>query len=406
MSVSQAAMRYFEQAEAALKKGDRATAKEKLAAGIKLEPQHANAMTNLAGVYMMEGDFKNASMWLDRALKIDPTNAIGLNSRALCYLKTGDAERAVELFIKAAEADPTNPTPIANLGDAAKLVGDLKNAVKYYELALNVKPDLERALVALAEIHADAGDGDKAMTYAMSAVKAAPQSWEARGALGKAYAAKRDWFKAIDSLYPASRAMPKNIAIAYALGVSLMNTRQWRPAIETFLGAIEQAGGEGDPRLHLQLGVCYYMLGQGDVESFVLARNEFQHTLERNPTPVDRASALYHLALILDDEKKYDQAIEGYRKVLAIDAGHTGANNNVGLLLMRRAEHAKAIPFFQAALKTSPGFPATQLNLGTCYLMTGRKKEGRAVLEKLVRTLPDKDPFKEQAKQLLAGKGR
>lgn len=405
MSVSDAAMRYFNEAEAALRKGDLATAKAKMAAGIKLEPQHANAMANLGNIYMMEGDFRTAALWLDRALKIDPKNAIGLNSRALCHLKTNEIEKAVELFLRSAEADPSNPTPITNLGDAAKLVGDLANAKKYYELALDAKADHERALVALAEIHADAGEGKKAFAYAQTAVKAHPQSWAARGALGKAYAANREWYKAIDSLYPASRAMPKNVAIAYALGVSLMNTRQFGPAIETFLGALEQVEGEGDPKLHLQLGVSYYMLG--DPQHLPLAKTEFEHTLERNPAPADKASALYHLALMLDDAEKFPEALEGYRKVIAIDPVHTGANNNVGLILMKRGEHGKAIPFFQSSLKGSPGFPPAQFNLGVCLLQTGREKDGRAELEKLVKALPEEDPFREQATQILAtGKPR
>ena len=124
MAVSEAALTYFNQAERAIQKGDLATAKEKIMAGLKLEPDHANAMTNLANVYLLENNFKDATAWYDKALKIDPTNAVGLNGRAVCYMKAGDVEKAVDHWVKAAQADPTNPTPFVNLGDAAKLVGN------------------------------------------------------------------------------------------------------------------------------------------------------------------------------------------------------------------------------------------------------------------------------------------
>lgn len=402
MAVSDAALTYFSQAEKAIERGDLATAKEKIQAGLRIEPDHANAMVNLGNVYLLENDFKRAAGWYEKSVKIDPTNASALNGRAVCYMNAGDVPKAVEHWLRATEADPRNPTPIVNLGDAAKLVGDYASAKRYYLLSLDVDPTLERSTLQLAEIAADEGDGDKAIAYAMTVVKRNQASWPARAALGKGYAAKKDWYKAIDSLDPAAKAMPRNVSVLYALGVALMNTGQWAPAAESFLDALEVEKGAGDPKLHLQLGVCYYMVGRPD--TLELARTEFLHTLERTPSTPEKVDALYHLALLLDDAGTQAEAVAAYRRVLAIDPGHVASNNNLGLLAMKREKFGDAIPYFQRALTSQPDFAASQLNLGYCLIRSGKKTEGESQLQKLVARLPEGNPLREEARAVLAGK--
>ncbi|HUR27945.1 MAG TPA: tetratricopeptide repeat protein [Planctomycetota bacterium] len=188
----------------------------------------------------------------------------------------------------------------------------------------------------------------------------------------------------------------------FALGVSLMNTRQLAPAMDAFVAALETEDGERDPKIHLQLGICYYLARRPDM--LALARSEFEHTLERKPALPEKIAATYHLALLLDDAGKTADAAAGYRRVLALDGGHVGASHNLGQLSMEKLAFAEAIPFFEQALARQPDFPPSQLNLGICLLRLGKKTEGESMLRKLAGRLPDGDPIKDQANAVLAGK--
>lgn len=397
-AMAQSGQPYFDEAAKALERNNITAAKEKLLQGLKVEPDHANAMVNLANIYLIEKNHPEATKWFDRALKLDPTNAIGLNGRGLLYLQAGNLDKAVDAFVAATKSDPTNPTPVLNLGDLAIRAGDSINAIRYYDLVLQIDPDNERANAMMGELHAVAGLGDKAIAYAQRALAKNPKNYVAMSAMGKGHGAKGEWLRAVDYLYDAAKGMPGDATAQYALGIALLNTRQYRPAAESFLAALDI--DDTDPKIHLQLGIAYYMTKDKQLVSW--AQKEFNHVFERKPSPEDRASAYYHLALIEDDAGNSAKAIEIYGNALKHNARHVGAANNAGLLLAASGKFTEAIPYYQRSLKANPSFTAARFNLGYAYLQLGNKKEARAELLKLM-TLPDDDPFKMQAKQLLNG---
>jgi Flp pilus assembly protein TadD len=60
-------------------------------------------------------------------------------------------------------------------------------------------------------------------------------------------------------------------------------------------------------------------------------------------------------------------AAENFRRALVIDPHSLAALNNLGIVLARQGEPAKAIPLYQQALKLRPGDSATKRNLAVAY---------------------------------------
>jgi tetratricopeptide (TPR) repeat protein len=323
-----------------------------------------------------------------------------LNGRAILYLQEGNLDKAVDLFVAATKADPSNPTPVVNLGDASVALGDAVNAIRYYDMALQIDPNNDHAAIQLAELHAAAGPqfADKAISYVDPILKREPKNYAAMAAMGRALGAKGQWLRAIDYLYDAAQGMPKDVPVRYSLGMALLNTAQYNAAADVFLDALDL--NDSDPRLHLQLGIAYYMGKNPDLRPY--ASKEFQHCLDRNPAAGDKAIAYYHMALVQDDAGKLDDALKLYGNALKYDPKHVGALNNTGLILAQQGKFTDAIPYYQRALKVDPNFVPAQFNLGFAFLRTGKKQDAKTTWDKLM-TLPDSDPFKTQAKQLLQG---
>jgi tetratricopeptide (TPR) repeat protein len=65
------------------------------------------------------------------------------------------------------------------------------------------------------------------------------------------------------------------------------------------------------------------------------------------------------------DPARWEEAIEAYRRVVALDPGYAAAWNNLGLLLHRLGKYAEARGSYEAALKQDPGCAEAAYNLGS-----------------------------------------
>lgn len=397
--MAQSAKPYFEEADKAIARKDFPTAKEKLLQGIDLEPTNVKAAANLGALYSYEKDWNNARKWYDTALRLDPKNYQALNGRAGIYLKDGDFERGVDAYVAAAKADPNNPEPVLNLGELSYSLGDGVNAIRYFDMALKIDPTNAHAAARMAELNTMAGFPDKGAAIAESALERNPKDVDLMFAAGKAYSAKGRYLRAVDLLYDAAQLRPDDAELKYNLAFNLQSSQQLEAAADAYLEALKI--DDTQARYHLQLGVTYYQMKKPKLVP--LAEAEFQHAMVRNPTPSEKALASFNLAVIADDAGKPDDAMELYKAALAANPQMVEAANNVGLLYAKQSRWQESIPWYQKVLKIQPDYSPARLNLGFALIKMGDAKAGRAELQKLA-TLPDGDPVKAQAKQILTGK--
>jgi FimV-like protein len=63
--------------------------------------------------------------------------------------------------------------------------------------------------------------------------------------------------------------------------------------------------------------------------------------------------------------------------------------NNLGVLYVREQEYAKAEEQFESCIRVNPKFDQAYLNLARLYVMQNDKEKARAVLQELLRALPE-----------------
>jgi tetratricopeptide (TPR) repeat protein len=67
------------------------------------------------------------------------------------------------------------------------------------------------------------------------------------------------------------------------------------------------------------------------------------------------------------DPSRWDDAVEAYQKVVAVDPGYAAAWNNLGLLRHRLGQYAEAQEAYEAALRADPGCAEAAYNLGSLF---------------------------------------
>jgi len=91
------------------------------------------------------------------------------------------------------------------------------------------------------------------------------------------------------------------------------------------------------------------------------------------------------------EDKKYDEALEGFRRALQREPGHVEALYYAGVALMAQNKAAEAAPLLERARRISPEEMAVAYQLGLAYFSLNRYDEAQVVLEHVFRRDPGLD---------------
>jgi tetratricopeptide (TPR) repeat protein len=97
---------------------------------------------------------------------------------------------------------------------------------------------------------------------------------------------------------------------------------------------------------------------------------------KRNATRLRESEAWFQKGLDLEETgAPIEQAIEAYRKVLALNPDAAGALVNLGTIFYRQHRFAEAEEYYKEAIEADPQYPLAQFNLGNLYDEQGRSPE-------------------------------
>src|SRR5262249_2271570 len=145
----------------------------------------------------------------------------------------------------------------------------------------------------------------------------------------------------------------------------------WRDAVEH---------QPDDPMSHYNLGVALLESAVPPQEAIA----EFERTLRLDP---EHTGALDNLGMLLDRLGRHEEAKTGLERALTIEPEDAVAHNNLGAVLVTLGRPADAIPHLTRALTLDvDGSKAKiHLNLGRALMDTGHAEDAIAHLEKSVR---------------------
>ena len=242
-------------------------------------------------------------------------------------------------------------------GEQLKAEGFTAQALNAFTAAVEENPQLTAAHLGIGNIFRERGIYDKADAAYRKAVVSDPNNFDARYLLGLTNQLKGDLPRAISSYkrallinknsYEANRDMGSAIlqsgrpadAIAYAkraVGLNPDSQAGWANLAAAYsltgdyqnaVGAYRQTLELGEPAVPVLLGLADAHLKLGNYQR---AENVLRAVEREGGDPIARE----RMGLALFKQRKFEQAAEAYRGVLADDPRDTASLNGLGISLM------------------------------------------------------------------------
>jgi tetratricopeptide (TPR) repeat protein len=254
----------------------------------------------------------------------------------------GEPRAAAVMSGRAYDLSRGEPRFVAARVRALADMGETEEALRLVQQALPHAPDSGELWAELAAVEARRGRFADALGEAREAVRIAPGLEDAWRALGNACAANKRPDEAFAAFERAWRLEPMDTELLADYGEAL--ARFGRPAqAETLLeDAVKVAPGAARPVALLGEIKAGHARTPAERE---IARAFLRQALARAPAAAD---TLYHLALLEEQDRRFQEAVPLLLQCLAIDPGYGEAHLVLGRVYRRQGRATEAAQAFAA----------------------------------------------------------
>ena len=117
---------------------------------LREEPEHENALVNLAAIYIQETRLQEARSLIDKVIAMNPENPKALVNAGMIVLQQDNEKGAADYFRQALQYNPIEETALINLAYLAQQEKKYKEAGAYYEKLIRISPEKPDLLLAYA----------------------------------------------------------------------------------------------------------------------------------------------------------------------------------------------------------------------------------------------------------------
>lgn len=302
------------------------------------------------------------------AFAIRPNNQLGvLLDRAAGLLAAGDLEQAGRVAAKAFELKPGSLKAHLLLGDVALRRGDHPGAERHYMEAARVEKFYIEPLKRLVDLYGESGDDDKRLACLTRLDELSPLNFERKVTIGEAYLDRGETDRAKDFFEEARRVVSK-VAVDM-VSESLME--------------MARKIGDRDQEMALRF-----------VTEAIAAKGE----------SISKADLwmFNNRGILLRRQGNWKEAVENYRKALAVAPDDAGVRYNLGVAYAEGKDYDTALTHFEQALRLDDSLirqgPTVGYNIATAYHRCRNLPEARRLLGLALEV----DAGYEPARRLLA----
>ena len=222
----------------------------------------------------------------NEALALNPEDAQAHSNLGVLLASVGRADEAMAHYRKAMEFEPDYADGYTNLGIALARAGKLDDAIPYLEKAAQLSPWDAKAHSNLGAALAEEGRSAEAIAECERALQLSPGDVEGQANLAIALAKAGRTDDAIAHFEKAVSASPDSSELHFYLGRLLATQGRFDEAIPQ----LEKAFAKGDPEIGGMLAAVYAQVGRiGD--ALATARKALQAARERKQPELVRALA-------------------------------------------------------------------------------------------------------------------
>ena len=294
-------------------------------------------------------------------------------------------------------------------GYLASANGATEQAVARFEQARQLRPDYLAVTLRLADAWLDLNELDKAQAAYRQVVETSGLEAAALYGLGQIAMLRREYPDAIDHFERALAIQPEATRIHYSLAQALRTLGKDQAAKQHLQQLGDRLPVITDPLIEslesLKQGSrVYFSLAMKAIKKrdYASARDAFAHGLEREPDNIDaRIShartlyltddkpgaqlqlenvvkrdpdnilAIYLLGVLAEEAGEVDVALDHYRRILALEPAHAGANFYLANHFYKSGLPDKAAPYYAATIAADPENIAAYLPYAGTLMQTG-----------------------------------
>ncbi len=366
----------------ALVESGRPAEAERLLDGLLDDHRTPAGIWTLAGmVALRHGDAEAAVARLERAAALDPDNPDASYNLGVALLQTQSRDQAARCFREALARRPGHVPAATNLAELLTRAGEYEEAIRACRQALEKAADAGRLWLALGEALRRAGDLDAADEALTEAVRLLPDDPDALNRLGILRKVQGRAGDALACYRRALAAAPGRPAIHNNLGLALLAQDRPAAALDAF-----------DKALELRPDWPEGLVNRGAALARVGRRAEAEEAARQAVRSApDSPAALASLAAMLSGGREPERLAEAERlarRALELDSDLAGAQDTLGIVLLKRGRDEAAILAGRTAVAMAPEEPAYAEHLADNLARLERLAEAAGVLEDALERCP------------------
>ena len=210
-----------------------------------------------------------------------------------------------------------------------------------------------------------------AIAFADSAERYTPELPDASFLKGRIFSELEDFESAASAYELTIQRDPEYRGVWHNLGNNAYRMHEYEEAIQFYKKEIAQ---QSAPVPWRGIGRAYVELGHVDS-----ARWAFEEAIQLDSL---YAPAYFNLALLLEDEGGFEEALEASEAAWRLSPLDTDFRYLMASLLVSNQEFEQAIPHLQAVTKERPWHHASHYNLGQALVRAGDRESGQEYLQK------------------------
>ena len=368
---------------------------------LRSHPGNSDALHLLGLIAYERGDHQTAVDLITRASKISPSIAFIHNNLGLAWHDLGKIDKAIKCYRRAISLDTSYVQPHLNLGTAHQDQKELNKAIVCFRHALELSPDYAKAHNNLGKSLCDMGEFEMGLEHLNRAIEIDPKYASAFSNIGAVLCIQNKNIEARPYLENARSLDPNNASVHNNLGLSCKKTIE---AIEHFERAIALKPDFAEAYGNLGSELCAQEDYQGAILIFQKAlkldpnfANAYvnlsialngidkpQEALEQIHKGIslglqvqDKPNAYFNMARSYELLSRFDDAINGYQKILSLDSKHLNAMSNLAKIFHETEQRVtEAIKLYEDALELDPDDHLIHNNLGYALLDVGSLERG------------------------------
>ena len=282
--------------------------------------------------------------------------------------KAGKAQEADRYYTAILKANPKHPDANHNMGVLAVGVGKVEEALPFFKTAIGANPDV--AQYWLSYINA------LIQLERMADAKAVLDQAKSNGAKGDGFDQLEKRLISSPSTNSNTQEPPQEQLQSL---INLYTQGQYQEALTQASQLLKQF--PNSMSLYNISGATNKQLGK--LEEAVEA---YRKAIALKP---EYADAYYNMGNALKEQGKLDEAIEAYSKAQKINPGSAKVNNRIGNLFSKKGNLEEAIEAYDKAISLEPNFPEAFYNMGNILNEQGKPAEAIVAYKKAISIKPN-----------------